>query len=307
MADTIKTTLRIDAMDCPTEANLLKKGLAALPGVVGLDFDLLRRRLVVTHERLDIAPVLSAIEKLGMRAEVLADADATSAKPPRQSGPPPSRTRMVWRLGLTGLLASVAEVLALSLGDEHSPWVMACAATAILLGGRDTARKGWAALRAGAININLLMTAAVAGALAIGEWPEAAMVVWLFGVAEALEQLSLDRARHAIQSVMTLVPDLATVRQASGEWMTVPLDDVMMGAILRIRPGERIPLDGQVTGGDSSVNQAPVTGESLPVTKRAGDAVYAGSLNERGVLEVSVTAVKGATTVDRIAELVQSG
>jgi len=175
-----------------------------------------------------------------------------------------------------------------------------------VLGGRGTLRKGWLALKTFTLNINFLMSLAVLGAMAIGEWPEAAVVIFLFALAEMIETLSLDHARNAIHGLMALTPETAWVQLAGGEWHEVAADSVTVGLTVRVRPGERIPLDGVVTAGSSSVNQAPITGESVPVMKAAGDPVFAGTVNERGMLEFRVTANKGNTTLARIVKSVQA-
>ena len=146
-----------------------------------------------------------------------------------------------------------------------------------------TYKKGWIAIRNGNLNINALMSIAVTGAMAIGQWPEAAMVMVLFTIAELIEAKSLDRARNAIQGLMQLAPDTATVQDADGSWRTIEAAQVALGAVVRVKPGERIGLDGEVVAGRSTVNQAPITGESLPVEKTTGDAVYAGTINESAV------------------------
>src|SRR5690606_4166136 len=121
----------------------------------------------------------------------------------------------------------------------------------------------------------------------------AAVVIWLFGIAELIESASLDRARNAIRALMELAPETALVKTENGAWVETRAVDVRIDALVRVRPGERIALDGIVTNGGSSVNQAPITGESMPVDKEVGDPVFAGTINERGVLEFRVTAAKG--------------
>jgi Cd2+/Zn2+-exporting ATPase len=149
------------------------------------------------------------------------------------------------------------------------------------------------------------MSLAVFGAIAIGQWPEAAMVIFLFAIAELIEGLSLNRARNAVQSLMQLAPDVATVADASGAWQQVSVATVAIGATMRVKPGERIALDGVVASGESSVNQAPITGESMPVDKAAGDVVYAGTINERGLLDVTVTANSGNSTLAKIVRVIE--
>jgi Zn2+/Cd2+-exporting ATPase len=151
----------------------------------------------------------------------------------------------------------------------------------------------------------LLMSVAVLGALAIGQWPEAAVVIWLFGVAELIEALSLERARNAIRSLVSLAPETALVRDAAGSWVSTNAGEVALGSVFLVKPGERIALDGTVAAGSSTVNQAPITGESVPVAKETGSIVFAGTINERGTLEITVTAEKGEGTLDRIARSIQ--
>lgn len=207
---------------------------------------------------------------------------------------------------VAGIAAISAEVVAYTTGNETSIAVALLALIAIFTGGVETLKKGWIALKTFTLNINLLMSVAVIGAVAIGQWPEAAVVIWLFGIAEMIEVLSLDRARNAIRALMANAPETAFVQQADGAWSEVPADQVAVGLIVRVRPGERIALDGIVVSGQSGVNQAPITGESIPVEKTVGATLFAGSLNERGVLEFRVTAATGETTLDRIAKSIQA-
>jgi Cd2+/Zn2+-exporting ATPase len=178
------------------------------------------------------------------------------------------------------------------------------AVLAVVAGGLGTYKKGWVAIRNGNLNINALMSIAVTGALVLGQWPEAAMVMVLFSIAELIEAKSLDRARNAVQKLMQLAPERATVRQPDGAWVDVDAKSVSVNTVVRIKPGERIGLDGVVTAGRSAVNQASITGESLPVDKAPGDAVFAGTINESGSIEYRVTAVAADTTLARIIHAV---
>ncbi|MGE4239198.1 MAG: heavy metal translocating P-type ATPase [Ramlibacter sp.] len=182
---------------------------------------------------------------------------------------------------------------------------MALAAAAIWMAGLDVYKNGMASLLRGKLNINALMAVAVTGAFVIGQWPEAAMVMALYAIAELIEARAVDRARNAIQGLLALAPEEALVQQADGSWQATPVAQVAMGAAVRIRPGERVPLDGVVTRGNGAIDQSPVTGESIPVDKRAGDAVFAGTINETGELEFRVTAAAGNTTLDRIIHAVE--
>ncbi len=293
----------IEKMDCPTEEGLLRKALEGMAGVRALQFNLMSRTLTVSHDLPDPAPITAAIDRLGM-APVLRSGSAAAPAVTRDFGSGIPRSQWI-RMGVAGVLALGAEGLTFA-GFGESGWpVVTMSLAAIALGGIETLKKGWIALKTLSLNMNLLMTIAVIGAALIGQWPEAAVVIWLFGIAEMIEALSLDRARNAIRKLMDLAPETALVRQPDGQWLEVKADAVPMAALIRVRPGERIALDGVVVSGASAVNQAPITGESMPVEKKAGDTLFAGTINERGTLEFQVSARKGETTLDRIARSVQ--
>ena len=296
-------TYLIEKMDCPTEEALLRKALESMPGVDGLQFDLMSRKLTVSHSLQDLASVTAAIERLGM-SPVLEDSSQPAPAVTREFGSGISKSQWL-RMAAAGALAIGAEVMAFSGWGESSVPVVAASLVAIALGGIETLKRGWIALRTMSLNMNLLMTIAVIGAALIGQWPEAAVVIWLFGIAEMIEALSLDRARNAIRKLMDLAPETALVKQPDGRWEEVKAETVVLGAQIRVRPGERIALDGVVVSGASAVNQAPITGESMPVEKNPGDTVFAGTINDRGTLEFEVRSRKGETTLDRIARSVQ--
>ena len=289
---------RIDAMDCPTEQTLIQDKLGKLAGIEQLEFNLINRVLGVRHTLAGTVDIEQAIDSLGMKAEPLADDQEDSA-----AAPLPVKTRWL-PLALSGAAAVAAEIVHFSaLAPE---WVVAALALAAILGcGLGTYKKGWIALKNRNLNINALMSIAVTGAVLIGQWPEAAMVMVLFTIAELIEARSLDRARNAIGGLMQLTPDMATVQQADGQWREVEVRQVALGAQVRVRPGERIGLDGEVTSGQSSVDQAPITGESLPVEKAAGDKLFAGTINQAGALEYRVTAAAGHSTLARIIKAVE--
>lgn len=291
----IQTPIRILQMDCPTEEALLRKKLGNMAGVVHLEFNLLQRVLTVTHQSAALADVLEGIRSLGFTPEIASDTAAPSATA-AESAP------AWWPLALAGLAASLSEAahwLALPV------WIVALLAlVAVMACGIGTYKKGWIAVRNGNLNINALMSIAVTGALLIGQWPEAAMVMVLFTIAELIEAKSLDRARNAIQGLMQLTPEQATVQQADGSWQSCPASAVPLRARVRIKPGERIALDGQIVSGHSTINQAPITGESLPVEKTEGDAVFAGTINESGSFEYEVTAAASDSTLARIIHAV---
>lgn len=293
----LNTRIRIEQMDCPTEERLIRDALGRLPGVAGLHFNLLQRVLTVSHDEGMLAQVLPAIRALGFTPQI--EDDRTAQQP---AAAPAKKTW--WPLALAGGVATASEVVHFAgLGPD---WLVALlAVAAILMCGLNTYKKGWIALKNRNLNINALMSIAVTGAVLIGQWPEAAMVMVLFTLAELIEARSLDRARNAIRGLMDLAPPRATVQQADGSWRELDVQAIGLGAVVRVRPGERISLDGEVVGGSSTVNQAPITGESLPVEKRVGDAVFAGTINEAGSLEFRVTAAARDTTLARIIHAVE--
>jgi Zn2+/Cd2+-exporting ATPase len=209
-----------------------------------------------------------------------------------------------WLLSISGLAAVGSEVISWSTGKENSPVIIVLAVFAIFAGGLPTLNKGWVALKKLALNIDFLMSIAVFGAIGIGQWPEAAVVIWLFTVAGKIETLSLDRARNAIRKLLAITPETATVLEENGEWREVGAAAVGVGRIVMVRAGERVPLDGVVESGNSSVNQAPITGESIPVEKEPGDVVYAGTINGNGVIRFRVTGDYRHTTLSRIISAV---
>lgn len=289
-------------MDCPTEEALIRDNISVLPGVVSLEFNLIQRKLRVAHNLPDLTSIVEGLRSIGMDA-VVEGANAEVAEVIASSS---VSTRQWWLMGLAGASAALAEAVAWVSGNESSPGVIALVLVAVATGGFQTYRKGWIALKNRNLNINALMSIAVTGAMIIGQWPEAAMVMFLFALAEQIEVLSLDRARNAIRGLMAMAPEIATVRQPDGgAWDKVEAKRVAVGALVRVGPGERIPLDGEVVNGQSTVNQAPITGESMPVPKSAGDTVFAGTINESGSFDYRVTAAANQSTLARIIKAVE--
>ena len=297
-ASVTKTVLSISKMDCPTEESLIRSKLQGIPGVTAMDFNLLQRKLTLEHDPQALHAVLKLLGQIGLPAEVVKERRAPAQSPPQQP-------MNWWPMVISGVSATAAEIVEWNFGGFH--WAtVALALIAIFTGGLPTYKKGWIALRNGNLNMNSLMTIAVTGAMIIGHWPEAAMVMFLFALAEVIEALSLDRARRAIRDLMDLAPETATVQQADGSWSVVDAKQVRVGAIVRTRPGERIALDGIVISGHSTVNQAPITGESLPIEKMPGNPVFAGTVNEAGSFEYRVTALADDSTLARIIHAVEA-
>jgi Cd2+/Zn2+-exporting ATPase len=300
---------RISTMDCAVEESEIRRALEPIAGVKALRFRLGERTMAITTDDGVLPEALAAIRKAGFKPEPLnaaggpASGTQPAAAPTQIAGMSIGLARLVAALVLA-IAAESISFLALD-GVGFMAAEMGLALAAIALAGLDTYKKGFAALVRGRLNINALMAVAVTGAFIIGQWPEAAMVMALYAIAELIEARAVDRARNAIQSLLALAPEQAEVKQADGSWQTVMANAVELNAIARIRPGERVPLDGIVTGGTSAIDQAPVTGESIPVDKTIGDPVFAGTINQTAALEFRVTAVAANTTLARIIHAVE--
>ncbi len=295
-----RTVLRIDKMDCPTEEALIRGKFSGIAGIATLDFNLIVRRLTITHSPDALPAALGALDAFGFDATV-EEAEVSSLR--QATAPVIPKSKWI-RLAIAAVLAVAAEA---AHWTGAPVWIAAVLSiAAVLIGGFETYRKGWVALKNRNLNMNALMSFAVTGAMAIGEWPEAAMVMVLFALAELIETLSLDRARNAIRKLMAMAPETATVHQPDGTWREMPASAVTVGNIARVRPGQRIALDGVITDGRSAVNQAPITGESIPVEKQPGDGVFAGTINEAGSLEFCVTAAATDSTLARIVHAVEA-
>ncbi|WP_139159573.1 heavy metal translocating P-type ATPase [Pseudomonas argentinensis] len=292
-----ETRVRIEQMDCPTEERLITDKLARQPGIEALQFNLMQRVLTIRHRPDGLEPALQAIRELGFTPQP----ESGEEQPVPLE---PANNKLPWRLIGAGVAAFVAELLHFT--NAAPQWLVALIALgAILTAGLDVYKKGWIALKNLNLNINALMSIAVTGALLIGQWPEAAMVMVLFAIAERIEAKSLDRARNAIRGLMAMTPERATVRQADGSWQAQDVTRVAIGSLVRVRPGERIGLDGQVTEGNSTVDQSPITGESLPIEKSVGDTLFAGTLNQGGALQYQVSAAAGNSALSRIIKAVE--
>ena len=269
--------LRVIGMDCSEETSIIERCLRAVDGVEAVSFNLVAGTVTIQHHTFPDR-LIETIRKAGFEAFR-----------ENESGEKEGRRRGHVKLAATitsGLLTGAGGLSALlSWGENVS---IAAYLLAIVSGGILIVRKGITALRQRSLDMNILMSIAVIGAVAIGEWSEGAMVIFLFSVANLLETYSIQRTRKAIRSLMALSPAGANVTSVDGEeWRSV--EQISIGDTIIVRPGERIALDGVVTWGHSSVNQAPITGESIPVERVVGDAVYAGTINQHGALEVGLS------------------
>ena len=329
--------LAVPEMDCPSCAGKVDSRLERVDGVVDAALNPTAGTATVTYERgrTDETAVVAAIEGVGyevvrgggVRGDEVAnassetgDANATAAARAADDGPevaPPSETwtstrgkrtwigavfvtaGLLFEFVLTGSNVAVASVLGLPLAVADVLFL-----GAVVASGVPIVRSGYYSARSRSLDIDLLMGTAIVAATGIGYVIEAATLAVLFSVAELLEEYAMDRARDSLRELMELSPDEATVRRGGNE-MTVPAEDVSVGETLIVRPGEKIPLDGRVTEGESAVDESPITGESVPVDKRDGDQVYAGAINGTGYLEIEASSTAGESTLSRIIELVQ--
>jgi Zn2+/Cd2+-exporting ATPase len=295
-----ESTFRVEGMDCREEVAMLERRFKNLQGLEDFSADLMGQRLHVKYDaaRLSTSTIVDAVADTGMRAWLEHEEPVVGTE--RQTR---VRQALVWTSGIALALGMLVAAVGGASTVAHGAGV-ALFVVALLAGVGVTIRKAWTSLRVGSLDINVLMVIAAAGAAAIGQWSEAATVVFLFAVAQSLEARTLERARSAIRALMDLTPADALLRDAAGE-RRVPVDAIAIGGVIVVRPGEKIPLDGDVVAGQSEVNQAPVTGESLPVEKAPGDAVFAGTVNGRGALDVRVTRLRRDTTLARIIHLVE--
>ncbi len=307
-----RIALRVRGMDCAEEIATLRRELSPLPGVQALSFDLLNRRVVV--EVRGAGPraedLIAAVRRTGMTAEPWADRgeEHGSSEGGRRWRAVATATSgacvaiglgwQVWAQGW-GAAIGASEVAA----DPPLPARIAYTA-AVLSGAWFVAPKAWAALRRLRPDMNLLMCVAVAGALGIGEDLEAGAVSFLFALSLALEALSLGRARKAISALMALSPAQARVIGPDHSEELVDAASVAVGTAVLVKPGEKFPLDGRITQGRTTVNQAPITGESAPVAKEPGSEVFAGTVNEDGAVEVRTVKPWADSTLSQIVKMV---
>jgi Cd2+/Zn2+-exporting ATPase len=289
-----EAVFRVEGMDCNEEVVILERRLRPLAGMEALSADLVGQRLHVSYDaaKLTTAAIVDAVGQTGMRMWL------------EHEGPGASGPDVRLRFWLT--VASGGAILAALVASLWSPELaVALFISGTLAGGVLPARRALVALRMRTVDINVLMVIAVIGAMALGEWLEGASVVFLFALAQWLEVRTLERARQAIRALVELSPREAIVKRNGAE-IRLPVEAISVGAEIIVRPGDKVPLDGRVLSGHGDVNEAPITGESLPVDKGPGDEVYAGSINGRGSLDLEVIRIGRDTRLARIIHLVEA-
>ena len=313
-----QVVFRIHGMDCADEVAALKREVGPLVGEEKLSFDLLNGRMSI-ELRPDAAleaRIEKAVARAGLRSEPWIEGGSS------EGAQAEGRRKRVqsWLTTASGVFAALGFAVHAWLGGgviaafeagEHALGAtplpsMALYAVAVLCAARYVAPKAWLAAKRLRPDMNLLMMVAVAGAIGIGAWFEAATVSFFFALALALETWSLGRARRAVAALMELAPPTARVKLEDGSEREMQAAEVRVGAHIIVRPGDKVPLDGRVAAGESEVNQAPITGESVPVSKAEGDEVFAGTINGEGALEVVTTKAANDTTLAQIIRMVGS-
>ncbi len=303
------TKLAVPEMDCPSCAQKVEKALAEVVEITDIETQPTTGQVIITHEAA-ITPdeIISTIASAGYRA--------TTIDEERRFG----TTREIWKSqrGLAtlvgGILVTVGMILNFVL-PAVDPFLFELAGRVFngsdglfilsaALAGAPIIRNGYYSARNWSLDIHFLMTAGIIGSVLTHHAFEGAMLAVLFSIAELLERFSMDRARGSLRELMELSPDMATVRRDETE-ETIPANQVTVGETVIVRPGEKVPLDGVIIEGSSAVNQAPITGESVPVDKTRDEEVYAGSINEEGYLEIEVTSESSESTIAQIIRMVE--
>ncbi|HKL26973.1 MAG TPA: heavy metal translocating P-type ATPase [Desulfuromonadales bacterium] len=308
---------RVQGMCCAEEVGILRQEVGGKPGVIDLEFDVLNARMTVEFDSglLSADQIVQAVGKSGMQAI------PWERRRPEQRGSFWERHGRLVLTAASGIFLLAAFVTHWALhgslldavsgghGGRHAmpPAVMLLYLLSALSGAWYVFPKALLALRRLRPDMNFLMVTAVIGAFVIGEWFEAATVAFLFALSLLLEHWSVERARNAIGALLDLAPATARFRYPDeNDIQEMAVEEVPLGAIVLVRPGERIALDGAVVSGQSSVNQAPITGESMPVPKEPGDQVFAGTINQDGALEFRADRKADETTLARIIRMVES-
>lgn len=286
-------TFLVSGMDCSEEVAAIERALKPVAGVLGVRANIVASSVTIYHDGSAPKPgLIAAINKSGVK--VLEDRDSKAIG---------RFSLAAWLVSLSGLSTGLGIILQWS-GLRETHWPDVAFSAAILAGGSLVFPKAMRSLKSFTLDMNVLMTVAVLGAVAIGEHAEGAAVVFLFSLSEVLESWSVGRARRAIQALLQLAPDTALVRR-NGKVEEIPTKNVFVGETILVKTGQRIPLDGTVLAGSSAIDQAPITGESMPVEKTRGDAVYAGTINGEGSLEIETTRSACDTTLSRIIKMVE--
>ncbi|MBU4193403.1 MAG: heavy metal translocating P-type ATPase, partial [Actinobacteria bacterium] len=284
--------LRVEGMDCADESEIITRKLKSTAGIIDFKVNLMSEQVEVSYDpsRVSVQDLIKSIAETGMKASLERGGG-------KEGKPWWVRSRQMVFLLVCGAMIAVAFIL--QLASVSMVAVDVFFGLAIVVGAYYPAKMGILALRTLTLNIRLLMVIGAAGAVALGLWEEAAFLVLIYSLGDVLEAFAVDRARGAIRALMDLVPKEALVRR-DGDEVTLPTEEVEVDDVVIVRPGEKVPMDGVVESGSSYVDQSAITGEPIPVERGIGDEVFAGTINQRGSIEVRVTKKASDTTLARI-------
>lgn len=286
-------TYLIEGMDCAACANTIVNHLKTVPAVKDVRVNFSTGKAQIEHDN-EADDIIKEVSKAGYTATLVTSSrqSAESRHHKGQNGPIVFSGILI-ALGFIGSHTGIASYMTTVLY-----------AIAMIVSGYKPAKSAYYGIKSRSLDMNVLMTVAALGAAVIGEWLEGATVVWLFALGVALQTRSIEQTRNSIRGLMDLAPSEAWVKE-NGQMIKKAAEDISIGTTIVVKPGDRIPLDGEIINGESSINQAPITGESIPVDKAMGDAVYAGTINENGSLEIKVTKLVEDTTISKIIHLVE--
>nr|WP_206514572.1 heavy metal translocating P-type ATPase [Brevibacillus marinus] len=295
-----KTVYRVEGFTCANCAAKFEHNVKQLPGVCDAKVNFGAAKITVYGDA-----TIAELEQAGAFENLKVTPD-TPARAAEQAEREIAKEPFYKRHGtlLSALLLLAFGYLFRFVNGEENLLAILLFAASIVIGGYSLFAVGLRNLLRLEFDMKTLMTVAIIGAALIGEWAEGAVVVILFAISEALERFSMDRARQSIRALMSVAPKEALVRR-NGQEVVVPVEDVVVGDIMIVKPGQKIAMDGVVVSGSSSVNQAAITGESVPVSKTVDDEVFAGTLNQEGLLEVKVTKLVADTTIAKLIQLVE--
>lgn len=289
-------TYKVDGMDCGSCAMTLEKRMRMHPLVKQVHVQFSLGKMQIVHST-DVETIQQEVSKAGYKATLITKKLNQAAQ--EKQGKDHKELALTVGSGLILLLGVIGTYTGMV--DSLTTILFA---VVLFIAGFKPARSAFYAVKSGSLDMNLLMTVAAIGAAILGEWAEGATVVWLFALGNLLQNRSLERTRESIRSLMKLTPAEASVIQGE-QVVRMPVEAVEIGQLVLIKPGEKIPVDGDIHKGESSIDQASITGEAMPVDKRFGDPVYAGTINQNGSLEVKVTRTSEDTTIAQIIRLVE--
>ena len=288
---------QVDGITCLDCAQKFEKSVSAMPGIIKASLNTITGKLTVEGQA-----DLAGIRQLGLEENYTIQPETgQAAQPEHHTG---KQTEWEFRRAILSGLSLVVGYGLEKFGIVDAVYIPIYVA-AVVLGGWGNFRKAARALPRGNFNMSVLMSVAVVGAMAIGQYEEGASVAFLYAISEMLEGWTMEKARHSIRALMDIAPKVARVRRGDSE-TDMPVEDILVGDVMIIRPGEKIAMDGIIVKGESAINQAAITGESMPVEKGPGGEVFAGTLNTHGAMEAEVTKRVQDTTIAKIIHMVEA-